>query len=348
MQRDRIILLSRLKIHGKVLFTALNEVCPTSWVGKEFASRINALTLPFLLLRELFSLFKVYRDTRSTSPVVIIQFISLDAIPAFVFRFLTGSRVVLYSIGQDVLGEMSRFQRAFLAWAVRRADAVVCVNRPIQQKISRMCHVTPEILPTPFAETGSASREKKEYDLVTVGALTPIKMQDLLVRSCAYLEQPVRIAIIGDGPLRDSLSDLSKKFSGHKISFLGHLPHDQVYTVLRRSRLYVSCSRYEGVPSSILEAMWNGLPVVSAPGGYAIDMINLYDFKLLLADDFAPFSLATTINYALKNYGEVLLDSGRNKVALERYTQSWTNTARRTICNDYVPELIARRHSSLG
>lgn len=348
MQRDRIILLSRLKIHGKVLFTALDEMCPTSWIGKEFASRINTLTFPFLLLRELISLFKVYRNTKSRSPVVLVHFISLDAIPAFIFRFLTGSRVVLYSIGQDALGELGRFQRTFLTWAVRSADAVVCVNRPIQQRIASISSVTPEILPTPFVKTTSSGDEQKEFDFVTVGALTPIKMQDLLIRSCAHLERPVRIAIIGDGPLRNTLSDLAKRFSGHEISFLGQLPHDQVYSVLRRSRIYVSCSRYEGVPSAILEAIWNGLPVVSSPGGYAIDMINLYDFRLFLADDFTPFSLASTLNFALKNLDQVLLDSGRNKGALERYTESWTSTAKKTICSAPVPEIVPKRSFSYG
>lgn len=340
--------MSRLKIHGGVLFATLNELCPTSWIGKELASRINALTFPLLLARELLSLFKVYRDTRARSPVVLVQFISLDAIPAFVFRFLTGSRVVLYSIGQDVLGEMGRFQRAFLTWALKRADSVVCVNRPIQQKILRMCDVTPEILPTPFVKTKSVGDEGKDYDLVTVGAITPIKMQELLIRSCAHLERPVRIAIIGDGPLRNSLYDLSKKFPGHKISFLGHLSHDQVYFVMRKSCIYVSCSRYEGVPSSILEAMWNGLPVVSAPGGYAIDMINLYDFRLLLSDEFTPYSLASTLNYALRNYDQVVLDSARNKKALERYTECWTNTATRAICNAPTPQSIAKRYHKYG
>ncbi|MCL4519249.1 MAG: glycosyltransferase [Thaumarchaeota archaeon] len=330
---DQVVLISRLKIHGKTLYEALSRVSRVSWVGRDYTHRMSALTFPYILIRELISLLRLHRSApRPKSISVLVQFVSLDAIAAYIFRAFTGSRVILYAIGSDVLGDSNRIQRAFLGWTLRRADAVLCVNRSIQVRIAELWGVSSEILPTAFVEAESAAGFEKDFDLVTVGALTTVKRHRLLLESCAYFERPSRIALVGDGPLRKDLETLSKKYRDHEIVFFGELPHDQVYDVLRRSRMYVNCSEYEGVPSSVLEAMSQGLPVVAVRSGYVDDLIELYGFNLTIAEENTPASLASSIKDALNNYEYASSTCVTNKEALRKYQESWSLKALDLIC----------------
>lgn len=49
-----------------------------------------------------------------------------------------------------------------------------------------------------------------------------------------------------------------------QVHFIHHLPHDELMHALQSSDFYVSCTRHDGVPNSMLEAMtWGAVPVVS-------------------------------------------------------------------------------------
>ena len=70
----------------------------------------------------------------------------------------------------------------------------------------------------------------------------------------------LRLKVIGDGPLR---SELEANASA-SVEFLGHIPHDDVPTILRSARAMVFPSTwYEGLPMTIIEAFAAGLPVLA-------------------------------------------------------------------------------------
>lgn len=46
------------------------------------------------------------------------------------------------------------------------------------------------------------------------------------------------------------------------IEFTGLVPREQVYRLLKQSNVYISSSTLEGLPVSVLEAMYSGLPCI--------------------------------------------------------------------------------------
>ncbi len=82
-----------------------------------------------------------------------------------------------------------------------------------------------------------------------------------------HIRPSVRYLIVGDGPLRGRLEELSRGLHlGGVAHFLGH--RDDVPTLMAASDAVVLPSHYEGLPNVVLEAMLAGKPVVAtdAPG----------------------------------------------------------------------------------
>ena len=82
------------------------------------------------------------------------------------------------------------------------------------------------------------------------------------------------IWIAGDGTLRATLEAAAPP----SVRFLGEQPHARVVDLLRQSRALVLCSRREGVPNVVLEALAHARPVIATPVGaipeYVRDGIN--------------------------------------------------------------------------
>ena len=71
--------------------------------------------------------------------------------------------------------------------------------------------------------------------------------------------------IHGNGPERCNLIKYSIINNIQNISFPGHSSLDRILYDLHCSKLFLSTSESEGTPTSLLEAMAAGLPIVTTP-----------------------------------------------------------------------------------
>jgi sugar transferase (PEP-CTERM/EpsH1 system associated) len=114
----------------------------------------------------------------------------------------------------------------------------------------------------------------------TVGRLTPVKDQQLLLRAVAQLrdDRPefssqLRVVIVGDGPLR---ADLAKLVTELKLEDLVWMAgdRDDVSALLCTLDVFVLPSLAEGVSNTVLEAMASGLPVIATAAGGNIELVE--------------------------------------------------------------------------
>ncbi|WP_461634137.1 glycosyltransferase family 4 protein [Labilibaculum euxinus] len=106
---------------------------------------------------------------------------------------------------------------------------------------------------------------KNKITLVCAGAVNSRKGQDIIVDAFSELSQEIRdafrIIILGDGALKNSLQAKCEKLCIDAIEFHGNV--DNVDSYLVQAHGYILCSRDEGLPMSIIEAMSYGKPIFS-------------------------------------------------------------------------------------
>ncbi len=328
----RVVLLSRLSVRGETLYRALRDVCAVKWIARKSEFRYDPIRLPLLLFREFLRVLAPCRSAPpGKRPIVIVDSVGLDVIPAIAVRRITGSRVILYAVGPDVLGGRKVAQTSFLRWAVTNVDMVLCGNSRIEQEVRNLGGVTTRVLPTPFVPFEARTDGKKEFDVITVGSLTDAAKQSLLVKASAYLDPTVKIAVVGEGPQRQYLTTLSRRHGQNRVSFLGALPPKRLSGMLLTSKLYVQCASDDDLPSSVLEAACCGLPIMTLDDSHQSELTELYGLRPIVPKHRTAVSLATAIEEAMMNYSALLADVSKNKEALESYSRSWPDMAESAI-----------------
>lgn len=110
------------------------------------------------------------------------------------------------------------------------------------------------------------------FELLYVGSLIKEKGVESLVRAVPLLADDVSVTIVGDGPQRNRLYQLSSSLGvADRVTFAGHVPYEQVPSHYATASAFVHPGIWpEPFGRTILEAMESSLPVlVSDIGGPA-------------------------------------------------------------------------------
>jgi glycosyltransferase involved in cell wall biosynthesis len=102
--------------------------------------------------------------------------------------------------------------------------------------------------------------------LLFVGRLTPEKQVDLLVRAFGRIETDLRLVIVGDSSYTDEyVADLRALAAADKrVVMTGAVHGEPLAELLTNAYAFVSPSSLEGSPSTVLEAISAGLPIVAS------------------------------------------------------------------------------------
>ena len=109
---------------------------------------------------------------------------------------------------------------------------------------------------------------------VTVGRLVPSKGHESLVETLSTVNgvTPLRLLLIGDGPLRSKISSRARELGvGDKIDFTGSISNPHKYAV--KCDILICSSLFEGFSNSLLEALALGLPIVSTDHNFGASEI---------------------------------------------------------------------------
>ena len=142
----------------------------------------------------------------------------------------------------------------------------------------------------------------KGCHILFVGNLVPVKGLPNLLNALGWLINKEKkhfvLHIIGQGPLKSSLSKMAKKM-GLKdfIHFIGEKSHDEISLWMKACDLFCLPSFSEGVPNVLLEAMSCGTPVIASDVG-GIPEIVVSERQGILVPPGDPSSLAKALGVA--------------------------------------------------
>ncbi len=232
-------------------------------------------------------------------------------------RILTLHGIYSRSVGIVHGGLLGRASQRFEKLMFNKADVVTAVSKAAAEyyteKLGR------EVLHIPNAiDLSIVPREGRRFgdkQITFVGRLSREKGVDVLIRAVDKLRSDCGIrctlVIVGDGPERSNLESIAPK----ETRFLGFLPREEALKVVRGSDVFVLPSRYEGLSTSLLEAMACGIPVVATRvGGNSELIVDGENGFLVEPDD--PEDLADKISLILsdENLARRLGSAGRRIV----------------------------------
>lgn len=138
--------------------------------------------------------------------------------------------------------------------------------------------------------------------ILFVGRLTDIKGVDLLLEAVADIDDDFFINIVGDGPAKEKLINLTKKLNlSDKVNFLGAKSGNDLLNEYRSADIFVLPSRQDCFGLVITEAMCNSMPVIASKysdGAYDLIENNINGF---IVDPFNKNELREKISILLKN-----------------------------------------------
>lgn len=110
----------------------------------------------------------------------------------------------------------------------------------------------------------------------------------------------VKLVVVGNG---SKLSE-AKKFVQNNglsdVSFLGNIEGCQLISAFSNARIYILPSENEGMPTSVLEAMAFGIPIISRPVGGLVDFFENEKMGYLI-ESFEPKDYAKKVLELLQN-----------------------------------------------
>lgn len=186
-----------------------------------------------------------------------------------------------------------------------------------------------------------------DFVLGCVASLTPVKGHEVLLDALAAALSAaprLKLLIVGDGPLRDSLKQRSCALRiDNRITFTGR--REDIPELLSAMDGYVCASHSEGLSNAVLEAMAAGLPVISTDVGDHRDLLNFEPFCLVEPGDVR--ALASRLAWLAadsdrcKALGRAMLRRAQRH-AFAHMTAAYDDLYRRLI-TDESPESV--RHS---
>lgn len=175
-------------------------------------------------------------------------------------------------------GHKTRFLRMLMRWAYRQADAVVAVSRGVADAVMQDLRVPRDrvhVIRSPVITGRLFEGARATIDhtwfapaeppvILGVGRLVEEKGFDVLLRAFARVREEMRcrLLLLGEGPLRSSLTEEAAALGvAADVELAGFVSNP--FAFMARCRVFVLSSRTEGLPNVLIQALALGAPVVS-------------------------------------------------------------------------------------
>ena len=144
--------------------------------------------------------------------------------------------------------------------------------------------------------------------VLAVGRLTDQKAFDVLIQAFSLVRKnrPARLLILGEGENRPALQSLIKQLGLEQdVSLMGFVQNP--YPYMAHASLFVLPSRWEGLPTVLVEALYLGTPIIATdcPGG-SREILKDGQFGKLVPVD-APLILAEAIEGSMNDRRDLIL-----------------------------------------
>lgn len=235
------------------------------------------------VIRSVPALARYLRESRPQTVVSAMAYANVAAVAA---RAMSGAKTRVVVTEHSMLSvavDQAAVRRArVLPWLMRvcypRAAGVIAVSGGVADDLAATIGMPRErirVIYNPVVTDELLRRSQDEPDhpwfrekgipvVLGVGRLTRAKDFATLVRAFARLREsaPARLVLLGEGEEREAVQELAASLGvAEDLSMPGFV--DNPFAYMRRASVFVLSSRWEGLPTVLIEAMACGCRVVS-------------------------------------------------------------------------------------
>ncbi len=271
----------------------------------------------------LFRLFNLIKESKNSDFIIGIY-----EIPHGFLAFLSGlilkKKTILCIIGNPSYKKLRKgFRLKLLNLMIKKMDRVTVTGSSSKNYLvkngfkSEKIYVLPNSIDIEYIKPINIS---KEYDLITLGRLSPekelINFLKIIKNVKSYIRD-IKVGIAGIGSEYNSISDfINSNNLSHNVSMLGFVK-DKV-EFYNKGKLFVLTSSTEGLPRTVLESMACCVPcVVSNVGDIADVIVN--GVNGIIIDKYDDIEKFTKNILSLLMNNDMLLDfSKKARLSVEQ------------------------------
>ena len=159
---------------------------------------------------------------------------------------------------------------------------------------------------------------KKEYDVIFVGRLEPVKHVETVIKAISLVKKSlplIKVAIVGDGEEWSNLEELTRSQDlTNQIDFVGYKPDPWEW--FNRSKISIVTSEREGFPYTVIESLkCNVPPIVS----------NCGDVGDIVKDSFNGKIVADYRDHTA--FADIIIDLLTHPDLLKKYSENCQQTS---------------------
>jgi L-malate glycosyltransferase len=193
----------------------------------------------------------------------------LSAVPALLAGKLYGKKIVLNYRSGEAADHLTHWRSAVLT--MRWADRIVVPSAYLVDLFARFGLKATVVFNTIELER-FRYRERRRLRPLFVSArlLEPLYNVACTLRAFALIQQrypDAQLTIAADGTERGKLEQLARQLDLRHLRFIGKVDYQQMPALLDSADIYLNANDLDNMPSSLIECMAAGLPVVSTNAG---------------------------------------------------------------------------------
>ena len=172
--------------------------------------------------------------------------------------------------------EAYKYEEAIERWVINNASAAIFITNELRKKYSNSALTKTAVLPNciddsePVSQPSLSYRRNSKFRLLYAGSIVFYEGLDLLVEVVSKLESNgIELSIYGGGPDSNKIEGLISKLDSNNIHFFGRVEQFEVKQAYGSHHAVVVPRINSKVTSLVpplkpLEAIWNGLPVITS------------------------------------------------------------------------------------
>lgn len=303
-------------------------------IYQEVNTPVKIIDLESSRLNPIKNIFYLTQYLRKHQPEILFSSIHFNNIVCALAILLSGASTKLVVRQANTLRKQFRDYPLLISCVLycltyltyKRADLVICQCQSMVSDLTKFMRVNPKKIkilynPTVTGDIFEKAKQNPSHKwlhlnktvpvVLAIGRLKPQKDFVTLLKAFAHLkhhiQKDVKLVILGNGPQRQELEALAVQLNiQDDVDLLGFQANP--YAFISMADVFVSSSRYEGLPNVLIEALALGKRIVATHcEGGSVEILKYGRYGNLVPVGDANY-LANAIAYALEQPADCSID----------------------------------------